>query len=194
MDIKSLYAAKLTTPEKAVAAIPSGSRLSMGMFAAQPPALLKALADRAAAGGVDDLRIYYYETAPIAGQTILRYELNDRIHPYSMFMAAVDRALITRGMQDNGRKVVSYVPNNFHQAPRLLTEEIGIETFLHTVSPMDRHGYFSFGTATTTRQKLPAPPSGSLSRSTRTCRALRATVQSCTYRKWTQLSKTMYRC
>jgi itaconate CoA-transferase len=146
MDANSLYAAKLTTPEQAVAAIPSGSRLSMGMFAAQPPALLKALADRAAAGAVDDLRIYYYETAPIAGDTILRYELTDHIHPYSMFVAAVDRALIKRGMQDNGRKVVNYIPNNFHQAPRLLTEEIGIDTFMHTVSPIDRHGYFSFGT------------------------------------------------
>jgi itaconate CoA-transferase len=146
MDITLLYAAKLTTPERAVAAIPSGSRLSMGMYAAEPPALLKALADRAAAGAVDDLRVYYYETAKIAGDTILRYELNDRIHPYSMFVTAVERALIKRGMEDRGRKVVNYVPSNFHQAPRLLSEEIGVDTFVHTVSPMDNHGYFSFGT------------------------------------------------
>jgi itaconate CoA-transferase len=38
------------------------------------------------------------------------------------------------------------VPNNFHEAVRLLTEEIGIDTFVCTVSPMDRHGYMSFGT------------------------------------------------
>ncbi|WP_433964565.1 hypothetical protein [Tunturiibacter gelidiferens] len=30
--------------------------------------------------------------------------------------------------------------------PRLLTEHIGIDTFLVTVSPMDRHGYFTLGT------------------------------------------------
>jgi itaconate CoA-transferase len=146
VDITSLYAAKLTTPEKAVAAIPSSSRISMGMAVAQPPALLKALADRAAAGAVEDLRIYYYETTRIAGDTVLRYELNDRIRPYSMFVTAVDRALVKRGLEDGGRKVLSYVPNNFHEAPRLLIEEIGIDTFLHTVSSMDRHGYFSFGT------------------------------------------------
>ncbi len=146
MDIAALYASKLTTPEQAAAAIPSGSRLSMGMFAAEPPALLKALADRAAAGEVGELRIYYYETAKIAGDTVLRYELNDRIKPYSMFVTGVERALIKRGMEDGGRKVVNYVPSNFHQAPRLLTDEIGIDTFVHTVSPMDRHGYFSFGT------------------------------------------------
>jgi len=38
------------------------------------------------------------------------------------------------------------VPSNFHQAVRLLSNEIGIDTFVCTVSPMDRHGYMSFGT------------------------------------------------
>ena len=146
MDIRSVYKSKLTTPEKAVADIPSGSRLSMGMFAAEPPALLKALAELAAAGAVDDLRIYYYESASIAGETVLRYELNDRIRPYCMFVASVERALIKRGVEDGGRKVVNYVPSNFHEGVRLLTEEIGIDTFVCTVSPMDRHGYMSFGT------------------------------------------------
>ena len=55
MDIRSLYQSKLTTPDQAVASIPSGSKLSMGMAMAEPPALLKALADRAEAGGIEDL-------------------------------------------------------------------------------------------------------------------------------------------
>jgi itaconate CoA-transferase len=146
MDAIALYQSKLTTPKQAVAAVPSGSRLSMGMFAAEPPALLKALADRAAAGAVDDLRVYYYESAEIAGCTIFRYELNDHIKPYCLFVTGVERALIKRGMEDGGRKVVNYVPSTFYQAPRLLIDEIGIDTFVATVSPMDRHGYFSFGT------------------------------------------------
>jgi itaconate CoA-transferase len=146
MDSRSLYQSKLTTPSEAVATIPSGSKLSMGMAMTEPPALLRALADRAEAGGIQDLKVYYMESTSIAGQTILRYELNDRIHPYCMFVTAVERALIKRGAEDGGRKVVGYVPNNFHQATRLLIDEIGIDTFVVTVSPMDRHGYFSFGT------------------------------------------------
>jgi itaconate CoA-transferase len=146
MDAIALYKSKLTTPEQAVAAIPSGSRLSMGLFAAEPPALLKALADRAAAGKVDNLRLYYFEAARTAGDTVLRYELNDRIRPYCMFMSGVERALVKRGMEDGDRKVVNFVPSHFHQAVRLLTEQIGIDTFVCTVSPMDRHGYMSFGT------------------------------------------------
>jgi itaconate CoA-transferase len=146
MDVGSLYQSKLTAPNQAVTAIPSGSTLSMGMAMAEPPALLKALADRAAAGGIDDLKVYYFEATKIAGETILRYELIDRIRPYCMFVSATERALIRRGAEDGGRKVINYVPNNFHQAPRLLIDEIGIDTFVCTVSPMDRHGYFSFGT------------------------------------------------
>jgi itaconate CoA-transferase len=104
------------------------------------------LADRAEAGGIEALKVYYFEATRIAGETILRYELNERIRPYCMFISAAERALIKRGGEDGGRKVINYVPNNFHQAPRLLIAEIGIDTFVCTVSPMDRHGYFSFGT------------------------------------------------
>src|SRR5580698_8934509 len=146
MDIASLYQSKLTMPKEAAASIPSGSKLSMGMAMAEPPALLKALADRAEAGEIEDIKVYYFEATSIAGKSILRYELIDRIHPYCMFIAATERALIKRGVEDSGRKIVNYVPNNFHQTPRLLIDEIGIDTFVCTVSPMDRHGYFSFGT------------------------------------------------
>ena len=145
MDVGSLYQSKLTTPDQAMVAIPSGSKLSIGMAMAEPPALLKALADRAGAGGIEDLKVYYFEATRIAGETILRYELNDRIHPYCMFISATERTLIKRGVEDGG-KVINYVPNNFHQTPRLLIDEIGIDSFVCTVSPMDRHGYFSFGT------------------------------------------------
>jgi len=146
MDVRSLYQSKLSMPDQAVASIPSGSKLSMGMAMAEPPALLKALAGRAGAGEIEDLKVYYFEATKTAGETILRYELNDRIRPYCMFISAAERALIKRGAEDGGRKVINYVPNNFHQTPRLLIDEIGIDTFVCTVSPMDRHGYMSFGT------------------------------------------------
>jgi itaconate CoA-transferase len=146
MDVRSLYRSKLTTPDQAMASIASGSKLSMGMAMAEPPALLKALADRAEAGQIEALKVYYFEATSIAGKTILRYELNEQIQPYCMFVSATERALIKRGMEDGGRKIINYVPSNFHQAPRLLTEEIGIDSFVCTVSPMDRHGYLSFGT------------------------------------------------
>jgi itaconate CoA-transferase len=146
MNIFSLYESKRTTPEEAVERIASGSRLSIGMAMAEPPALLNALANRAAAGRVDDIRFYYYESTSILTETILRYDVVDRIHSYCMFVTAAERGLIKKAEANGGRKVVNYVPSNFHEAPRLMSEEIGIDAFLMTVSPMDKHGYFSLGT------------------------------------------------
>ena len=194
MDIASLYQSKLTTPDHAMTAVPSGSKLSMGMAMAEPPALLKALADRAEAGGIEDLKLYYFESTRIAGDTILRYELIGRVRPYCMFIAATERALIKRAEADGGRKVINYVPNNFHQTPRLLIDEIGIDTFVCTVSPIDRHGYFSFGTGNDYSTKVAARPSGLSSRSTKICHAFTATERSCTSRRSMRSSRTMCRC
>ena len=145
METKADYQRKLVAADKAATLINSGCKLGIGMATAEPPALLAALARRAERGEVEDIRAYYYESTAILGNSILRYELNDRIHPYCMFVTPVERALIKRGEAD-GRKVVNYVPSTFHQAPRLLSDHIGIDTFVMTVSPMDAHGYFSLGT------------------------------------------------
>lgn len=144
MTFENIYKSKLKTPEEAAALIPSGTKMAMGMAMAEPPAILKALADRARSGGVEGLKLYYFEATSIAGKTVLDYSLVDRIEPYCMFMTKADRDTVRRGL-DEDRKVLRYVPNTFHQAPRLLSEEIGVESFVCTVSPMDRHGYMTFG-------------------------------------------------
>src|SRR5580698_2077807 len=145
MNINDMYKQKLVLPDEAAARIQSGCKLAIGMAMAEPPALLAALAKRAERGEVENMRVYYYESTKILGDTILRYELNDRIRPYCMFVTPVERALIKRGEKD-GRKVINYVPSTFHQAPRFLSEHIGIDILVMTVSPMDAHGYFSLGT------------------------------------------------
>ena len=61
-----------------------------------------------------------------------------------MFMGPIERELVKRGEQD-GRKVVNFVPVAFSDAPKLLSEHVQLDTFVTVVSPMDRHGYFSFG-------------------------------------------------
>ncbi|RYC29122.1 acetyl-CoA hydrolase/transferase family protein [Lichenibacterium minor] len=145
-SVQDLYRAKLRNPADAVAAIPNGSRLAMGMATAEPPALLGALAERARADAALDLRLYYFEAMSTAGDTVLAYDLRDRIRPFCMFMTGVDRRLVKEGVADSGTKFLNYVPNNFHQSPRLMVEEARVDTFVCTVSPMDRHGFMSFGT------------------------------------------------
>ena len=95
--MKADYRSKLVSAEAAVAQIGSGAHISMGMAAAEPPALLKALADRVESGALDDLKLWYFHSLPHAATTLLRYELLDRVRPRCMFLSPVERALVVRG-------------------------------------------------------------------------------------------------
>lgn len=144
MSPEQLYADKRVTPAEAVGRIESGSRLAMGMALAEPPALLAAIAARAEAGEIDEVRLYYFHSMPGAAETVLRYELMDRIRPHCFFLGPIERALLARG-EAEGRRTVEFVPGAFSQAPRLMSEQAPIDTYIATVSPMDRHGFFSLG-------------------------------------------------
>ena len=146
-DYAIQYAERLMSPADAAALIPSGAKVAMALGVAQPPALLKALADRAEAKAVGDINIYYLLSTAIAGETVLRYELTDRLRPHSLFHGAIERQLEARGIQE-GRRGVWFVPTGFQQTPHVLTNEIGVDTLLATVSPMDADGKFSFGANT----------------------------------------------
>lgn len=139
------YARKLVTAAEAVASIESGQRVAMGMALAEPPALLTALAARAEADEIDEVRLYYFHSMPHAGQTVLRYELMDRIRPHCLFLGPIERMLLARG-EAEGKKTIHFVPGAFSEAPRLLCERAPMDAFVTTVSPMDRHGYFSLST------------------------------------------------
>jgi itaconate CoA-transferase len=140
------YRAKLATASEAVAAIPSDSDISIGMAIAEPPALLAALAARVEAGELTGLRPWYFHSLVHAGTTLLRYELLDRVHPRCMFLSPVERALIQRG-EAEGRIPIEFVPTAFSESSRLLSERVNLDTFITTVSPMDRNGWFTFGTS-----------------------------------------------
>lgn len=139
------YKAKLCAPAEAVRFARSGSNISMGMALGEPPALLTALNEKIEAGNLTDIRLWYFHSMPAAAQTLLRYEMMDHVHPHCMFMGPTERALAERG-ETEGRKVLNFVPVAFSDAPRLLSKHVQLDTFITTVSPMDKHGYFSFGT------------------------------------------------
>ena len=144
-DTAGIYHAKLTDPDTAIQAVTSGSSVAIGQAASQPRALLGALAARARRGEIDRVKLYYYHAETPMADTVLRYELMGRLQPYSMFLQRPERELIKRGDQD-GRKVVFFVPTSFSGSVRLFAEAIPVDTFIVTVSPMDENGYFTFGT------------------------------------------------
>jgi itaconate CoA-transferase len=144
-DAASVYHTKLTDPDTAMEAVTSGSSVAIGQAVSQPRALLGALAARASRGEIDRVKLYYFHAETPMADTVLRYELMGRLQPYSMFLQRPERELIKRGEQD-GRKVIFFVPASFSGAVRLFAESIPVDTFIVTVSPMDENGYFTFGT------------------------------------------------
>ncbi len=133
------YRNKLRTPDEAVALIPDGAFVFKGNCAGEPPALVRALADRARDGGFTNLRTTSLLPMGAASESILAPDVRDVIRWESLFVNGVDRGLIGSG-------VAHYNPNFFHQVPRLILEFMDIDVALIDVSRVDRHGYMSLGT------------------------------------------------
>ncbi len=146
-DFAAQYAAKRVTADVAAQSVSAGMKVAMGLGISQPPALLKALADRAEAGDIADVNLYYLLSVKTAGDTVLRYELTDRLRPYSLFHGAIERKLDQRGREE-GRQGVWFIPTGFQQAPDVLVNQVKVDALVTTVSPMDDEGYFSFGVNT----------------------------------------------
>jgi itaconate CoA-transferase len=144
MDYQAIYKTKLTTPKEAVKLIPARGNISMGMAASEPTLVLKALEERVKEKSIEELRLYYMHSEQPVHDSILKYEYMDIIKPHPFFMGAVERHLVQLGLKEK-RKLIFYVPSNFSNVPEIL-KEIGIDTFMLTVSPMDDAGFFSCGT------------------------------------------------
>jgi itaconate CoA-transferase len=139
------YSKKLTTPEKAVESIRSGSTLCIALGVGMPSGLARAFADRVLARELKDLNLYYQHSMKYAEETFARPEVLGLVNARNFFIGEPDRKVIEQGIRE-GRKYLSYIPCNFSQIPRALTEHVHMNTFLVTVSPMDASGHFSLGT------------------------------------------------
>jgi itaconate CoA-transferase len=140
------YRARRMTAAEALQGLASGGHVAMGMATAEPPALLAALADLAEKRAVDDLKLWYFHSMDHAGETVLRPDLLGRIRPRCMFLSAIERKLL--GALPAGQtSPIEFVPVAFSDSPRLFAEQVPLDLFVTTVSPMDKHGWFTFGTS-----------------------------------------------
>jgi itaconate CoA-transferase len=135
----SEYRQKLTTAQKAVERIKSGATITHGLASAEPPAILAAIADRAREGDLKDIKIYSMLPQQHAIKTVLAPDLSDCIQAYSWFVSGAERHRVKVGLS-------YFVPNYFHQLPKIIRDFMDIDVTATTVSPMDKAGYFTFGT------------------------------------------------
>lgn len=113
----------------------------MGM----PSGLARAVADRVLADDLKDLNLYYQHSMKYSAETLICPEVLTKLNARGYFLGEPDRKMVALSLAE-GRKLLSYVPCNFSQIPRALTEHMRVNTFVVTVSPMDASGHFSLGT------------------------------------------------
>jgi len=143
MDVQKLYRSKLTSADQALRDLPKHCSVLLGMFASQPPALVRAFTDRTKAGEIDEAVVFYMHATPATAESLLRQDLLDVIKLHPFYIGAGERALIHE-LKDS-RKAVFFVPSTFSEIPRIIRERPPFDAFLLQVAPMDRAGWFSFG-------------------------------------------------
>jgi itaconate CoA-transferase len=76
---QDLYRSHLMSPEEALRDLPKNSSVLLGFLATQPPARVRALADRARAGTLDEAHVYYMHATPATAESLMHPELMDVI-------------------------------------------------------------------------------------------------------------------
>lgn len=131
------YRDKVVTAEQAVAGIRAGQRVFIGSGAAEPQALVEALADRR---DLADTEIVHILTLGVA--TYAEERLKGRFRHNAYFIGPNVRGAIAEGRADYTPIFLSEIPRQFR------TGRVVIDIALIEVSEPDEHGYCSYGVST----------------------------------------------
>ena len=144
---EQLYKEKLQSAEEAVGLIPDGSHIIQTIGFAEPPAILREINVGAKQNRWTELHMYSLLPLAATREYLLAEEVRDVIHWHSLYASAGDRDFLASGVAD-------FIPNYFHQVPRLVSEFIQNDVCITTVSPMDQNGYCLLYTSPSPRDGL----------------------------------------
>ncbi len=137
MDLKAMYQSKLMTPDEAVSRfLYNGAVCAADIALAHAPSFYEAVARAIESGKLND--VTQHSLLDIGPFPFLRPEFSDKYHGISWFSQAFARKAINAGHADA-------MPCYYRDIPGLFEEYIKPEILIATVSPMDKHGYFSTG-------------------------------------------------
>jgi acyl-CoA hydrolase len=131
--INSALAAPRRTPDAVLEWIEPGMDVIVGAANGEPVATLDAI--EAAGESMRDVRLH--QMIPLRPRRYIDGAFGGLRH-VSWFLGPHNRAAFHRGDCD-------LVPNSFSDVPRLMRQSLAPRLVLATVSPPDRHGYFSLG-------------------------------------------------
>ncbi len=136
-DYSSLYAQKRTTADELAARVENGWLLGTDAAVSAAPAIFSALARRAAEGGLSGVRVQtlldvypfeFYEDSGLFG----------KLTGFSWFSGTGARKAVNGGYGD-------FLPAYYRDIPRHIRANYSYDAVCLSVSPMDKHGYFSLG-------------------------------------------------
>ena len=137
---KDEFRSKLISADEAAKKILPGHRLGMPPSPGEPRALCRAIAQRAEAGELTGVEVDNVYTLGVSNP-IWDRKLKGKITLTPLFVTAAQRWSIDDGSGD-------YTPVYYQDCPRLYERGFRhLDLFIAEVSPMDAHGFFSFGSS-----------------------------------------------
>ena len=138
MDYQELYKAKHTTAEALAAQVQNGWLIGMDAGASQTPTIISALAARARNNEIAGVRV----------QTLLDVYPLEYLADNSLFGKLTSEAWFSGG---GSRRAVNggygdIIPNYYRDIPKYIRAMYDYDAFCVSVSPMDKHGWFSLST------------------------------------------------
>ncbi|TAA72578.1 acetyl-CoA hydrolase/transferase family protein [Planococcus salinarum] len=124
---------KLNTQEL-LGLIDKGADIIIPIANGEPVKLLDILEEHA--DGLQDVKIH--QMLALRERSYIKGELEHLKH-VSYFLSGATRKVYQQAKME-------LVPNNFHEIPRLLKKTTKMSMIMTVASPMDEHGYFTFGT------------------------------------------------
>lgn len=145
-DFKKLYESKLMTAAEVAQQVGDNWTLCMDAAASNTPAIMSAIAERAKSGAVSGIKVQtMLDVYPLEFYT--DSELAKRMMGYSWFSSTGARNAINAGYAD-------FIPAYYRDIPGHIRRGYEYDAFCVSVSPMDKHGYFSLGTISSYSEAL----------------------------------------
>lgn len=132
----ALYREKMMSPETAAALLQSGDVCASDIALAHSELFYNAVGARIEKGELTD--ITQHSVLDMGARPFFTEELSSQYHGVSWFSGAMARKAINQG---HGDVMSSY----YRDIPGLFRQYIKPGVFIASVSPMDKHGYFSVG-------------------------------------------------
>ena len=138
MSYIDLYNSKLVSAEVAAALVKSGWVLGMDAAPTQTPAIMEAVCSRAKNGELEGVKVHSMLDAYPFG-FYNDNSLFGKVTGISWFSSSGSRKAVNSGYGD-------FIPSYYRDIPGKILSGYEYDAFCVSVSPMDKHGYFSLAT------------------------------------------------